>query len=241
MTVIELDNVVKAYRRGDSVLRALKNANFQLEKGEFVTIMGPSGSGKSTLLNMMGLLDEPTKGEVHLKGREVTNLSEQGRTQLRRKLIGFVFQDFHLIPTMTAKENVMLPARFTDLEKRKAKKRAIQLLRLVGLGDRMEHTPDELSGGQQQRVAIARSMINSPSILLSDEPTGNLDTQTGKQIVNRISSLCDRGISIVAVTHDEFVTHYSDRTVLLVDGKTHTEGTLEEIQEREARESEEDE
>ncbi len=211
----ELIEVTKRYEGAETVI-ALDAVDLSIARGEFVAVVGPSGSGKSTMLNLLGLLDTPTEGTVRLDGRDVTDLSERALTDARRERIGFVFQDFHLLPTLTAVENVTLPTAFESGE---YGSRATILLRRVGLGDRLTHTPDELSGGQKQRVAIARSLINEPALLLADEPTGNLDRDTGTKILEEFAQICDRGVGVVAVTHDELVTEYADRTVRLVDGR----------------------
>ncbi|KTG11052.1 ABC transporter ATP-binding protein [Haloprofundus marisrubri] len=194
----------------------LTGIDFSVAPGEFVAIVGPSGSGKSTLLNMLGLLDEPTVGERYLLGRDVTTLDDEAQTNARKEAIGFVFQDFYLIPTLSATENVELPTIFENDPE--ATERARDLLRRVGLGDRLDHTPNELSGGQKQRVAIARALVNEPRVLLADEPTGNLDQDTGAQILDEFRRICETGVSVVAVTHDPQVTEFADRTVRLVDG-----------------------
>ncbi len=211
----ELAALTKRYEGAETVT-ALDSVDLSIARGEFVAIVGPSGSGKSTMLNLLGLLDVPTEGTVRLAGLDVTDLSEAALTDARRERIGFVFQDFHLLPTLTAVENVTLPTAF---EPGQSGDRAVRLLQRVGLGDRLTHTPDELSGGQKQRVAIARSLINEPALLLADEPTGNLDRDTGTNILEEFAQICDRGVSVVAVTHDELVTEYADRTVRLVDGR----------------------
>lgn len=217
MTVIEARELTKRYRTGGQTLEALKGIDFTLNSGEFVSIMGPSGSGKTTLLNILGLLSTPTEGRVELNGRDVTDLGDGKRTKLRKQTIGFVFQHFYLLPTLTAVENVEVPRLFDRDPNRTA--RARDLLRRVGLADRMDHRPDELSGGQKQRVAIARALINGPNILLADEPTGNLDRGTGQQILDEFRLIADtEDVAIVAVTHDEMVNDYVDRTVNLVDG-----------------------
>lgn len=217
MSVIELDGVVKRYESGAETIEALKGVDFRAERGEMVTVIGPSGSGKSTMLNMIGLLDSPTEGAVFLDGEDVTDFSEDERTEERRSELGFVFQAFHLLPMLTAVENVELPSMWdTSVDRRD---RAVELLRRVGLGDRLEHTPKQLSGGQQQRVAIARSLINEPDILLADEPTGNLDQDTGRTILEEMRRLKEEeNIAIVSITHDEQLEQYSDRVVRLVDG-----------------------
>lgn len=217
MSVVELDGVVKRYQNGDEIIEALKRVDFSAERGEMVTVIGPSGSGKSTMLNMIGLLDNPTEGSVRLDGRDVTDFTEDELTEERRTGIGFVFQDFHLLPMLTATENVELPSMWdTSVDRHE---RAVELLHRVGLGDRLDHTPGELSGGQQQRVAIARSLINEPDILLADEPTGNLDQDTGETILAELTRLKeDEDVAIVAVTHDEQMLDYTDSTVRIVDG-----------------------
>jgi len=212
---LQLSNVTKRYEGGGGTVTALKDVSFAVTRGDVTAIVGPSGSGKSTMLNMLGLLDDPTTGRIELSGEPVAGLSEHERTDIRRERIGFVFQDFHLIPTLSAARNVRLPTTFLE---RDYTDRAIDLLRRVGLGDRLEHTPDELSGGQKQRVAIARSLINEPDVLLADEPTGNLDRDTGASVLEEIRTIADGGVGVVAVTHDELVTEFADRTVELTDG-----------------------
>jgi putative ABC transport system ATP-binding protein len=217
MTVVDAQGLVKRYRTGGQTLEALKGIDFSLEAGEFVSIMGPSGSGKTTLLNILGLLATPTEGRVELNGQDVTDLGDRKRTRLRKQTIGFVFQHFYLLPTLTAVENVEVPRLFDRDPTRTA--RARDLLTRVGLGDRLDHRPDQLSGGQKQRVAIARSLINDPTIVLADEPTGSLDRETGRQILDEFRAIADaEDVAIVAVTHDELVNEYVDRTVNLVDG-----------------------
>ena len=217
MTVVRLDDVVKRYQTGGEVIEALAGVDFEAARGEMVTVIGPSGSGKSTMLNLVGLLDTPSEGAVQLDSREVTDFSEDQLTEERRSEIGFVFQAFHLLPMLTAAENVELPSMWDTSRDRSD--RAVDLLRRVGLGDRLAHTPDELSGGQKQRVAIARALINEPDILLADEPTGNLDQDTGRTILDELTRLKnDEEVAIVAVTHDEQLVDYADRVVRLVDG-----------------------
>jgi len=217
MTVVRLNDVVKRYRTGGEVIAALAGVDFEAARGEMVTVIGPSGSGKSTMLNLVGLLDTPSEGTVRLDGRDVTDFSEDQLTEERRSEIGFVFQAFHLLPMLTAAENVELPSMWDTSRDRSD--RAADLLRRVGLGDRLTHTPDELSGGQKQRVAIARALINEPDILLADEPTGNLDQDTGRTILDELTRLKnDEEVAIVAVTHDEQLVEYADRVVRLVDG-----------------------
>jgi putative ABC transport system ATP-binding protein len=217
---LRLRGVGRTYERGGETVHALRDVDLTVEAGEFVAVVGPSGSGKSTMLNTLGLLDTPTAGDVFLDGEEVSDFDDGTRTDLRKEYIGFVFQDFYLIPTLTATENVLLPTVY-DAD-REAEARAEDLLERVGLGDRLGHRPTELSGGQKQRVAIARSLVNEPEVLLADEPTGNLDTGTGRQVLEEFERVCAEGVAVVAVTHDELVTEYADRTVELVDG--HLEG-----------------
>ena len=214
--MIETRDVVKRYETGGETLTALKGIDFAVEPGEFVSIMGPSGSGKTTLLNLLGLLDDPSEGEVLLDGEDVTGLSDKQQTRARKRTIGFVFQNFYLIPTLTARENVEIPALF-DRDPT-VEERSVDLLGRMGLGDRLDHRPDELSGGQKQRVAIARSLINEPRVLLADEPTGNLDRETGRQILEEFVAVTERDVAVIAVTHDELVNDYVDRVVRLVDG-----------------------
>ena len=214
-TPLRLVDVTKRYEGGGGTVTALSNVEFAVEAGEVVAVVGPSGSGKSTMLNLLGLLDDPTEGRVELHGAPVAGRSERERTDVRRETIGFVFQDFHLIPTLSAVENVRLPTAFLPEDHTD---RAVDLLERVGLGDRLDHTPDELSGGQKQRVAIARSLINEPDVLLADEPTGNLDRDTGVAVLEEIREIAAGGVGVVAVTHDDLVTEYADRTVELVDG-----------------------
>jgi putative ABC transport system ATP-binding protein len=219
--VLELDGVTKLYETGGQTVRALDGVSFAVSPGESVAIIGPSGSGKSTMLNLLGLLDAPTSGRRFLAGEEVTELADGDRTAARKEFVGFVFQDFYLVPTLTARENVALPTMF-DAEV--ADDRAVSLLERVGLGDRLEHYPDELSGGQKQRVAIARALINEPRVVLADEPTGNLDTETGERILALFDEVRADGVAVVLVTHDPQVTEYAERTVRLSDGAVESEG-----------------
>jgi putative ABC transport system ATP-binding protein len=216
MSVISIADAVKEYSSGDRTLRALKGVSLSIDPGEFVAIVGPSGSGKSTLLNLLGLLDDPTTGQVTVDGARSSGLSTRERTALRRDTVGFVFQDFYLLPTLTARENVAVPGMLSDREQTLA--RADDLLGRVGLGDRLTHYPNELSGGQKQRVAIARSVVNDPDVLLADEPTGNLDQETGGQVLDVFRGFTDDDIAVVTVTHDTQVESVADRTVELVDG-----------------------
>jgi len=215
VAAIELAGVTRRYDGGGETVVALDSVSIAIDRGAFVAIMGPSGSGKSTLLNVVGLLDAPDEGRVRVDDRDVTDAGTDERTRLRKRTIGFVFQDFHLIPTLSALENVAVPTIFDPRPKRD---RAAELLGRVGLDDRLDHLPEELSGGQKQRVAIARSLINSPAIVLADEPTGNLDRDTGERILSELTAVTDAGVSVVAVTHDPAVAEYADRTIELRDG-----------------------
>ena len=218
--VISLEDVGKTYEMGDTTVEALKNSDVEILQGEFVAVMGPSGSGKSTLMNMIGALDTPSSGEVNIGEESISKLNGDELALLRSKKIGFIFQQFNLIPSMNATENVALPMLFTGENKSKRTQRAEKLLNRVGLGDRLEHMPSELSGGQRQRVSIARSLANDPDIILADEPTGNLDTETGENIMNLLTELNNEGKTIIMVTHDENDAEYADRIIKIVDGKT---------------------
>ena len=217
--IIELRNVWKVYQMGNVDVNALRGMNFKVKKNEFVSIMGPSGSGKSTTVNMVGCLDIPTKGQVYLDGKDIANLAESDLAQIRGRKIGFVFQTFNLIPTLSAKENIILPMIFQDIPTDKREERAEKLLRLVELEKRMNHRPTELSGGEQQRVAIARSLANDPDVILADEPTGNLDSKTGKMVMEFLRNLNENeGKTIVMVTHDANLAKHADRIAYLKDG-----------------------
>jgi putative ABC transport system ATP-binding protein len=219
MGEVILENVYKIYVVGSQKVYALNGVSLKIGGGEFLGIMGPSGSGKSTLLNMIGCLDKPTKGSVLIDGVETAKLSDDELTRLRREKIGFIFQQYNLIPTLTALENVELPMIFHGMGVRERERRAKELLEKVGLEREMERRPTELSGGQQQRVAIARALANNPSILLCDEPTGNLDTKSGGVIMELIKELNDEGVTIVLVTHNPAVSRYAKRVVRIRDGK----------------------
>jgi putative ABC transport system ATP-binding protein len=216
--VVALRDVVRRYETGGETVVALDRVSVDARPGEFLSVMGPSGSGKSTMLNLLGLLDSPDEGAVLLDGRDVTDLDEEARTAERKRSIGFVFQSFFLLPTLTAVENVELPTLFGPDPTRRA--RAVDLLERVGLGDRLDHRPSELSGGQKQRVAIARALVNEPRLLLADEPTGNLDRETGAAVLDEFRRIADeQDVAVVAVTHDPQLSDYVDRTVELVDGR----------------------
>jgi len=218
--IIRLKNVSKHYQMGNSVVKALCQIEFKVYEGEFVAIMGPSGSGKSTAMNLVGSLDTPTIGDIYLDDGNISELSESDLAQVRGKKIGFIFQSFNLIPNLTVKENVMLPMMFqgTSVEEREDK--AEELLKLVELGDRMDHYPSEISGGQMQRVAIARSLANDPEVILADEPTGNLDTKTGTIVMEFLEKLNKEGKTIIMVTHDsDLAEQYADVIYWLRDGQ----------------------
>jgi putative ABC transport system ATP-binding protein len=215
--IIHLEDVWKIYRVGDVDVAALRGITLSIKLGEFVAITGPSGSGKSTMMNMVGALDLPTKGAIYLDGKDISRLRESDLAEIRGKKIGFVFQQFNLIPSMTALENVMLPLEFQD--RADAREKAIHALELVGLKDRMNHKPKELSGGQQQRVAIARALANDPEVILADEPTGNLDTKTGKEIMTLLERLHEEGRTIILITHDLYLANFGERIIKLADGK----------------------
>jgi putative ABC transport system ATP-binding protein len=216
--VIEVINVKKSYMLGEIEVPILHEINLEVHEGEFLAIMGPSGSGKSTLMNLIGFLDRPTEGIIRIKGLDIGTLSDKEIARLRGLEIGFVFQVFNLIPRLTALENVELPTYANAKSGVDARTRAKELLKMVGLEDRMSHRPGELSGGQSQRVAIARALINDPAILLADEPTGNLDSKTGCEILNMFTRLNKEGRTIVMITHDPEIAEYADRVVLVKDG-----------------------
>ncbi|NQU98199.1 ABC transporter ATP-binding protein [Candidatus Woesearchaeota archaeon] len=217
--MIELKNVWKTYKMGAVEVHALRGLTLKVHKGEFLAIMGPSGSGKSTAMNMVGCLDVPTKGSIYLSGKDISHMRESRLAQIRGKKVGFIFQTFNLLNTLTAKENIKLPMTFQDIASEEREKKAEQLLEMVELGDRMDHKPTEMSGGQQQRVAIARSLSNDPEVILADEPTGNLDSKTGERVLDFLKRLHkEEGKTIVMVTHDRRVAEQAQRTEYLKDG-----------------------
>ncbi len=222
--VVETVDLNKEFHLGDIIVPALRDINFQVKKGEFLVIMGPSGSGKSTLLNMIGGLDHPTSGKVYINGQDISKMSDAALTDLRARDIGFVFQFYNLVPVLTALENVELPLMVTGVSDKESRKRATELLGLVGLGDRMHHRPDELSGGQRQRVSIARAIANDPAIVLADEPTGDVDTKTGDEILDLMHDLNrNLGTTLIVITHDPAVAEHCDRLVRIVDGQIATD------------------
>ncbi|MBS8100210.1 ABC transporter ATP-binding protein [Streptococcus suis] len=216
--LIRLTNINKSYKNGDQELRVLKDIDLEVEEGEFLAIMGPSGSGKSTLMNIIGLLDRSSSGNYWLEGQEVSQLSEKKLAQVRNDQIGFVFQQFFLLSKLNALQNVELPLIYAGVPSSKRKKLAQQYLEKVELAERMTHLPSELSGGQKQRVAIARALVNTPAIILADEPTGALDTKTGEQIMQLLTELNNEGKTIIMVTHEPEIAAYAKRKIVLRDG-----------------------
>ena len=216
--IIKTENLTKDYETGTQVVRALKGINLSVEKGEFLSIMGPSGSGKTTLMNIIGCLDSPTDGSYYLNNKQVSKLDDDELAQIRNKEIGFVFQSIHLLARNNAFENVMLPLKYAGVNKEEATKRSNDVLDLVGLSSRSKHTPAELSGGQQQRVAIARALVNKPSILFADEPTGNLDSKTGQDVMKIFKDLNKNGQTIILITHEDSVAKQSNRIITIMDG-----------------------
>jgi len=217
--VITLKDIVKSYYVGTVVVRALRSITMDINKNEYVAIMGPSGSGKSTMMNLIGCLDTPTSGQYILNGKDVSKLDDNFLAEIRNKEIGFIFQTFNLLPRYTALENVILPLVYAGISKSERQDRANYVLDSVGLGDRVTHKPNELSGGERQRVAIARAMVNKPSIILADEPTGNLDSKTSLDIMNLMNEIHDRGNTIIVVTHEEFIAKHARRVIRLMDGQ----------------------
>ena len=217
--IIQLDNVWKIYQMDSVQVLALQGINLNVKRGEFLVILGPSGSGKSTLLNMIGSLDLPTKGKIFLDYKNIANMPESELAQLRGKKIGFVFQIFNLIPSLSALQNVMLPMTFQGVPREERIKKAEDLLKKVSLRHRTSHLPSELSGGEKQRVAIARALVNNPEVILADEPTGNLDSKSGKEIVELLRDFNNDGKTVIMITHERSLTKYADRVCLLKDGK----------------------
>ncbi|AEX85789.1 macrolide ABC transporter ATP-binding protein [Marinitoga sp. 1135] len=216
--IFEVKDVKKVYKMGEVNVNALDGINFKIKAGEFVIIMGPSGSGKSTTLHIIGCLDTPTSGKVYVDNMDVSNLSEKKLARIRREKIGFVFQQFNLLPKLTALENVELPMIYKGLPSSKRRKKAKELLEMVGLGDRIHHKPSQLSGGQMQRVAIARALANDPQYILADEPTGNLDSKSGEDIINILKDLNKSGMTVIIVTHDPDLESLGTHNIYLKDG-----------------------
>jgi len=230
MSLIRLEDVYKTYHLGEVDVPVLKGVSLELDRGELIALMGSSGSGKSTLMNILGCLDRPTSGQYWLDGQEVSGLSADLRAMVRNKKIGFVFQNFNLLPRTTALENVMMPLTYTakHLSDREARRRAAELLDLVGLGDRLDHEPSQLSGGQQQRVAIARALVNHPPLLFADEPTGNLDSTTSREVLHMFQRLnAEEKLTIILVTHDAGVAEYARRIIHIRDGVIVEDGAVQ--------------
>jgi putative ABC transport system ATP-binding protein len=218
-TMISTSGLSRQFRVGDSLVHALDHVDLQIDGGDFVAVMGPSGSGKSTLMNILGCLDTPDGGQYWLLEQPVAELDDDALSRVRNRKIGFVFQSFHLLPRMTALENVLLPLRYSDADAVSARSKGENLLRRLGLGDRMDHRPNQLSGGQRQRVAIARSLINEPPLLLADEPTGNLDSRTSEEIMNLFGEINQQGQTILMVTHEEEIANHAKRLIRMRDGR----------------------
>src|SRR6186997_2476660 len=223
MELITLENITKTYQLGEVAVPVLKGVSLEIARGELVALMGASGSGKSTLMNILGCLDHPTSGSYKLDGEEISTLSSDERANVRNRKIGFVFQSFNLLARTSALENVMMPLTYAavPVPEREGRKRAIELLKRVGLAERMDHEPSQLSGGQQQRVAIARALINRPPLLFADEPTGNLDTKTGEEVMALFDSLCAQGHTIVLITHEADIARHAQRVCVMKDGVLH--------------------
>lgn len=219
MELIQIENMEKRYQSGDSEIWALNQVNLTIRAGDFVAIVGPSGSGKSTLMNMLGCLDVPTGGSYYLKGENVANMGEGQLSRIRNMEIGFIFQGFNLIPTLTALENVELPLVYRGIEKEERRALSVDALARVGLADRLGHRPSQMSGGQQQRVAIARAIAASPPVILADEPTGNLDSRSGQEVMEILKSLNREGKTIILITHDEKIAAMAHRRIYLEDGR----------------------
>lgn len=216
--IVNAKNLVKTFKSGQAEIRVLKGLDLEIKNGEFVTIIGRSGSGKSTLLYQLSLLDRPTSGEIIFEGKNTQNLTDDERTNLRLRELGYIFQDYALVPELTALENVLIPLLMQEMDKKAAKAKAIEHLILVGLGDRINNLPSQLSGGEQQRVSIARAIAHEPKIIFADEPTANLDNETALTIIEILKDLHKQGQTIIMVTHEEEYTHFADRSITLFDG-----------------------
>ena len=222
--IVQLENVFKSYTQGREPVPVLHDVSMTVEQGEYIAIMGPSGSGKTTLMNVLGCLDVPTSGKYYLEGQDIGTLSDDALADIRNNSIGFVFQNFHLLPKMTALDNVALPLLYRGIPLKERRTRAGAALKLMGLGDRMDFYPNQLSGGQQQRVAIARAIVGNPRLLLADEPTGALDTASGNQIMDIFRRLSQRGITIIMITHEHSIAQCADKTYHILDGRLYTNG-----------------
>lgn len=227
--LISIRNLNKTYQMGAEIVEALKNVSIEIEKNEYVALMGPSGSGKSTLMNLVGCLDSPTRGEYWLNGIEVSTMDDSELAEVRNKQIGFVFQTFNLMPRLSALENVALPLVYAGIRKVERLERAREVLESVGLGDRVTHKPNELSGGQRQRVAVARALVNNPAIILADEPTGNLDTKTSYEIMGLFETIHKLGNTVILVTHEQDIAQHAHRIIRLRDGLVETDLKNEDI------------
>ncbi len=227
--IIDLKNISKIYQMGETEVHALRNIDLSIYPGEYVALMGPSGSGKSTLMNIIGALDTPTSGTYYLKGSNVSEMEDDELAEIRNKEIGFVFQTFNLLPKLTALENVALPLVYAGIPKKERMQRAKEALKSVGLGDRLDHKPNQLSGGQRQRVAIARALVNNPSIILADEPTGNLDSKSSEEIMRLFDRLHAEGNTIILVTHEPDIAEHSKRLIKLFDGKIVSDETKQSV------------
>jgi putative ABC transport system ATP-binding protein len=217
--IIRLDNVCKNFQMGDNIVTAVCGINLHIKRGDFIALVGPSGSGKSTMMNLVGALDMATEGEIYLDGKDIEHLEESELAQIRGKKIGFIFQTFNLIPTLTAKENVMIPMMFQNYSREEKESRAEELLKELGLEKRLNHLPAKLSGGERQRVAIARALANNPEVILADEPTGNLDSKTGEQVMEILKNLNKQGKTVIMVTHNLEMAKQAKRIIKLKDGK----------------------
>lgn len=216
--MIEVRNLCKTYGRGETCVHAVKNISLKVKKGGFLAVMGASGSGKTTLMNILGCLDTQTKGDYYFNNTDVKRLSSESKVHLRNKCIGFVFQSFYLLPMLTAKQNIELPMIYSGISPKERKRKSAELLEITGLSNRASHLPTELSGGQRQRVAIARALVNSPSLILADEPTGNLDSKTGDDIVDMLKALNESGTTIILITHEKEVAAHAKELIVLKDG-----------------------